>query len=347
LGNISQCLVLLVNKHPDMEEKLAEIIGRYLMRAESEEERRVLKQWENDSQANHSFLSMLKRYWDSPENPDQTEKMESAKGRLLIRTNETVAVKSPNKLRSINMNFRRIAAVLLIALSVVSVTAYLLGQRNSLPTNNQFVISTLSGQKSKVKLPDGTSVWINSDSELAYSTDHNNRVVSLKGEAYFEVTHSKDHPFIVKLGDWDIRVLGTKFNVSNYPESEMREASLLEGKISVETKNQKNDLEIIPGERITYNAKTKDIVKEKASVKDDILWMDGVLTFNNDSFQEIVFRLEKYYGVRFEYNPNDFKNIHYTGQLDNLSLRNVLEFMSLTMPVNYKIEKTKVIITRK
>jgi len=245
------------------------------------------------------------------------------------------------------LNFRRIAAVLLIALSIVSVTAYFLGQRNSLPTNNQFVISTLPGQKSKVILPDGTNVWINSDSELEYSSDRNKRVVHLKGEAYFEVTHSKDHPFIVKLGDWDIRVLGTKFNVSNYPESDMREASLLEGKISVETENHRNDLEIIPGERITYNAKTKDIVKQKAAVKDDILWMDGVLSFNNDSFQEIVFRLEKYYGVSFEYNPNDFKNIHYTGQLDNLSLRNVLEFMSLTMPVNYKIEKTKVIITRK
>ena len=116
----------------------------------------------------------------------------------------------------------------------------------------------------------------------------------------------------------------------------MREASLLEGKISVETENHRNDLEIIPGERITYNAKTKDIVKQKAAVKDDILWMDGVLSFNNDSFQEIVFRLEKYYGVSFEYNPNDFKNIHYTGQLDNLSLHNVLEFMSLTMPVNYR-----------
>ena len=121
---------------------------------------------------------------------------ESAKGRLLIRTNETAADKSHNKIRTINLNFRRIAAVLLIALSIVSVTAYFLGQRNSLPTNNQFVISTLPGQKSKVILPDGTNVWINSDSEREYSSDRNKRVVHLKGEAYFEVTHSKDHPVI-------------------------------------------------------------------------------------------------------------------------------------------------------
>ncbi|WP_163713084.1 FecR family protein [Mangrovibacterium lignilyticum] len=330
-----------------MEKKLAEIIGRYLMRAESEEERRLLKQWEDNSPENQSFLNLLKQYWDSPENSEQAERMESAKGRLLIRTNETSTGKSLNKLRTINLNFKRIAAVLLIVLSVVSVTAYFLGQRNYPLTNNQFVISTLPGQKSKVKLPDGTSVWINSDTELEYSTDRNNRIVTLSGEAYFEVAHSKDHPFVVKLGGWNIRVLGTKFNVSNYPESEMKEASLLEGKISVQTRNHEADMEIIPGEKITFNAKTKDIVKEKASVKDDILWVDGVLLFNNESFQEIVLRLEKYYGVSFEYNPDDFKNIHYTGQLDNLSLRNVLEFMSLTMPVKYKIEKNKVIITRK
>lgn len=347
MGIISQSLVLLVNEHPDMDKKLAEIIGRYLMRAESEEDRRVLNQWENDSPENHSFLNLLKRYWDSPKNSESTERMEAVKDRLLIRTNENSVGKSSGKLRIISRNLSRVAAVLLIALTVVSVTAYFLGQRNSLPANNQFVISTLPGQKSKVKLPDGTNVWINSDSELEYSSDRKNRIVHLKGEAYFEVTHSKEHPFIVKLGDWDIRVLGTKFNVSNYPESEMREASLLEGKISVGTENQKGNVEIVPGERITFNAKTKDFVKQKASVKDDILWVNGVLSFNNESFPEIVFRLEKYYGVSFEYNANDFSNIHYTGQLDNLSLRNVLEFMSLTMPVNYKIEKTKVIITRK
>ncbi len=73
MGIISQCLVLLINEHPDMEKKLAEIIGRYLMRAESDEDRRVLKQWENDSPENHSFLNILKRYWDSPENPEQTQ----------------------------------------------------------------------------------------------------------------------------------------------------------------------------------------------------------------------------------------------------------------------------------
>ncbi|WP_107822305.1 FecR family protein [Mangrovibacterium marinum] len=330
-----------------MEKKLAEIIGRYLMRAESAEERHVLEQWENDSPENHSFVNLLKQYWEHPEKPETTERMESAKGRLLVRTNENMAGRSSGKLRLMNLNFGRIAAVLLIALSIVGVTAYFLGRQNALSVQDQFVISTLPGQKSKVKLPDGTNVWINSDSELDYSTDRKNRVVHLRGEAYFEVAHSKDHPFVVKLGGWDIRVLGTKFNVSNYPESEVREASLLEGKIAVETENHKNDMEIVPGERISYYAKTKDIVTQKASVKDDILWKDGVLSFNNDSFREIVFRLEKYYGVRFEYNPNDFKNIHYTGQIDNLSLRNVLEFMSLTMPVEYEIEQTKVIITRK
>ena len=199
-------------------------------------------------------------------------------------------------------------------------------------------ISTEAGQRSKVSLPDGSLVWLNAGTVLKYCPDKNERKVSLSGEAYFEVNHSPDYPFVVETSDTKIKVLGTKFNVSHYSGSKITKASLLSGKIEMTLDQSDRVVDIRPGEKITYNEETQALNKAEAIVQNDILWRQGVLVFENESFNDLILKLERYYAVNFAYDRALFENIHYTGTINNLNINSVLEFINLTIPIAYEID---------
>lgn len=318
------------------------IIARILLKVANKHEVDVLSRWEKISPFNVSFLKNLETFWELPIEEKSSDRLNIAKERLLARVKST---KVNDNGRSLIYYLLRVAAVFVFVLSIAGLSIYIASETNLLYKSNWVEVSTEAGQRSKVSLPDGSLVWINAGTIIKYCPNKNERKVSLNGEAYFEVTHSPDYPFIVETGDTKIKVLGTKFNVSHYSGSKITEASLLSGKIIMSLDKSDRVVDIRPGEKVTYNAETQALNKTEAIVQNDILWKQGVLVFENESFNDLIMKLERFYAVKFDYNRAIFENIHYTGTINNLNINRVLEFINLTIPINYEIDNKTIKLT--
>ena len=309
------------------------IITRILLKVAGKDEVDALSRWKRKSPLNVSFLNNLEAFWELPVDEKSSGRLNIARERLLMRIKSSEANGNG---RSLIYYLLRVAAVFIFVLSIAGLSIYVASETNLFDKSNWVEISTEAGQRSKVSLPDGSLVWLNAGTVIKYCTDKNERKVSLSGEAYFEVSHSPDYPFVVETGDTKIKVLGTKFNVSHYSGSKITEASLLSGKIVMSLDKSDKVVDIHPGEKIIYNAGTDVLNKSEAIVHNDILWKQGVLVFENESFNDLIIKLERYYAINFDYNKAIFENIHYTGTIDNLNINRVLEFINLTIPINYE-----------
>ena len=311
------------------------IIARKLLKVENKDEVNTLSRWEEISPLRASFLNNLKAFWELPVEEKSSDKLDIARERLLMRVK---SIEADGNGRSLIYYLLRVAVVFVFALSIAGLSIYFASETNLFYKSNWVVVSTEAGQRSKVSLPDGSLVWLNAGTVLKYCPDKNERKVSLTGEAYFEVYHSENYPFVVESGSAKIKVLGTKFDVSHYPDSKITKTSLLSGKIQISFDKSSKVVNIIPGEKVTYDEKTQVILKTEDRVQNEILWRHGILVFDNESFYDLIQKLERYYAVKFIYNKKVFENIHYTGTINNLNIEKVLEFINLTIPIEYEID---------
>lgn len=222
-----------------------------------------------------------------------------------------------------------------------------------------------------ITLQDGTQVWLNSGSTLECAKDFNkrDRRVALSGEAYFDVKHDADKPFILQAGPFmKVRVLGTTFNVKAYPNDPYIETSLISGRIAVKLKDDKADPIILkPHEKVTFylddsaasentqgkqaenpvnyhiNAITPNPVDQHIS---ELSWMRGELAFNDISFMELAYDLERMYHVKIVFKEDMLKNYHLTGVFKAENLSEVLHALQVTTPFQYEISNQEVIIYR-
>lgn len=316
------------------------ILARVLLKVANKDEVDAISKWKNISGNNTSFSDSLESYWNFPsEEKSFTTRLDIVRKRLLIRIN---SIEKEQVAKSPIFYLSRIAAAIIFILSIAGLSIYIASETNLFYKNNWVEISTLAGQQSKVTLPDGSLVWLNASTVLKYHPDKNERKVNLEGEAYFEVTHSADIPFTVETGTAKVKVLGTKFNVCHYPESKITEASLLSGKITMSLDENGQTVDLNPGEKVIYNAEKRVLSKNEVKVQNDVLWRQGVLYFENEPFNDLITKLERYYAVNFIYDKNDFVNIHYTGTIDNLNISKVLQFINLTIPIAYELDNKTV-----
>ena len=213
-------------------------------------------------------------------------------------------------------------ALLLISLS----TSYFLINKSDIPRITTASITTDNGQVSKLALPDGSEVWINSDSELTYNNQFgiNNRDLQLKGEAFFKVAKNKDLPFQVKSSELTITALGTEFCVSNYKETGKIEVILEEGAVKINSAYDDDlELHLAQSEKASYNVNSKWIQKERVNCKHYTSWRNGIIHFNQSTMEEMVFRLEKRYNQKFKLD-DDVRNLHFNLTISNEDLSDVL-----------------------
>ncbi len=208
------------------------------------------------------------------------------------------------------------------------------------------------GQKSRVFLPDGSVVWLNSESTLTYPEkfEKSNRQIQLVGEAFFEVTKDPHKPFIVNAGNTATRVLGTKFNVAAYPEVPNVVITLEEGKVIVDQNsdgNNVNSLSIEPGEGIIASQTEATMEKFNYDPQQHLAWKDGVLYFSKADMMTVVKSLERWYGVNISIHNFKKDNWSFTGSFRNEYLSNVLMNLSYTKDFSYEINNKNVIITIK
>lgn len=214
-----------------------------------------------------------------------------------------------------------------------------------------FVSKAPMGSVSETILPDGSTIFLNAGSEIKYISSLGSKIreVYLQGEAWFNVEKSKEIPFIVHTSFYDVRVMGTEFNVKAYPEEKEVITTLEEGSIEiVSTDNLKLSGNIIlkPGEQLVFNKTQKSI--ELSPVRAEVFsaWKDNKLTFINTSLGELAKLLERKYGVEITIHDPGILNYHYDGTIKNETIVEVLNILQSTLPIKYKIEKHKVIIMK-
>lgn len=190
-----------------------------------------------------------------------------------------------------------------------------------------YTISAEKGERASVTLPDGTKVYLNAESTLSYpaSFSLNERTVQLTGEAYFEVKHDTDAPFIVKTAEIQIKVLGTTFNLYAYPDDSWFEASLVEGSIEVTPyKSPGKQVHLSPNQKARYNHETGEIKVITTDLRVETAWKRGDLIFRNQPFKEIIGQLEIFYGVNITAN-GEYPEELFTGSYHENDIIQVLK----------------------
>lgn len=205
-----------------------------------------------------------------------------------------------------------------------------------------------SGQRAELTLPDSTKVWLNAQSRLVYPVtfQKNSRRVELDGEAYFEVRHDEQSPFIVKTEKMNIKVLGTEFNVSAYSGTPEFEVSLLKGVVELGSENSSGTYRMKPGEQIRLvsgkyvSARIKDM--------DYFKWKEGLLCFTNSPIEDIFSKLCLYYDVKIEVAELPFLKESYSGKFRiRDGVEHVLKVLQLEHRFSYKVDSELNLITIK
>ncbi|UII27181.1 DUF4974 domain-containing protein [Fulvivirga maritima] len=212
------------------------------------------------------------------------------------------------------------------------------------------IIQAPTGSKSYVLLPDSSEVWLNAGSKITFDSQFgiSNRKVILDGEAFFDV--EKDEvPFQVFTSKYDVKVLGTAFNIRAYKDDNAVVTTLVRGSLSINNiitaKGRKSAL-LEPGDRLTLKKDSRTAIVEKgANVNLETSWKDGWLTISSESLGELAKKLERLYDVQISFEREELKNYRYTGKIKQLSLEQVLKALALTSPVKFDISEKTVTIS--
>ena len=207
------------------------------------------------------------------------------------------------------------------------------------------------GKTFKLILSDGTIVSLNSGTTLRYPEQFGldgKRNVYLTGEAFFEVAKDKEHPFIVNANQVDIEVLGTKFNVSAYPETPTINSVLIEGSIKMyEIENSSNTVLLQPNQMATWQNYSKKITTKSVDPSFYSAWTKGELTFKDTPFSTIVKIIQRSYDVEIINENSDLAKQTFTGtiKISESSVENILELLKRDTPFNYTIKENTITIT--
>lgn len=205
------------------------------------------------------------------------------------------------------------------------------------------------GHTFKLTLSDGTLVWLNSGSKLRFPQkfidSNKERIVYLEGEGFFDVTENKEVPFIVNTQEVDIKVLGTKFNISSYETDDSIATTLVEGSVNVyETRMPENGLLLAPNFQANYNKFKNDFHKKEVDTKMFTAWMENRFVIDNLTFSEILVKLERRHHVKFVNNSKNLDKEIYKGEFKNEGIQSILETISLSTPFEYEIQQNIITI---
>lgn len=314
-----------------------EIVIHYLDGSASFEEKVELQQWLKRSDGNREDFILTRDIWLSCNVVAQNElevdiALERLKSRIM---NEYQKInKSSGRL---GIHWARVAAVLLLLLGFsYGIGIYTGRSDKKVVMQNQLI--TAEGSKGRFTLPDGSVVWLNSGTRLTYpeSFSGDRRLVSLDGGAYFEVVKDTRKPFIVKMGEINVEVLGTSFNISNYSDMDVLETALLSGRVKINGEGIHEDVILLPNQLFEYQKNDHRVVVKTVKAGLYVDWIKNRLVFDNDCLEDIITCLEGWYNVRIEC-PDDFArktNMSFTIRQE--SLGEILSAMTSIVPMKYR-----------
>jgi transmembrane sensor len=298
-----------------------------------------IRNWINNPDDNTEARKTLYDYWSELiSQPDTDGKSlkhiyEKIDYRILLEE------RSESKKRSLRAIYRQVAAILLIP--VIAFLLYYTLPVNWPDDNKMSWVEIHAPQSSRIQfsLPDGSSGWLNSGSTLRYNPSFSkSREVILSGEAYFDVIPSEIE-FQVNAADLDISVLGTRFNVSAYPDDDFTYVVLASGKVLVKGEMQVFERILSPNQKLTvFPAENKYNVKY-VDASSFTAWKDGLLLLDNEPFKLAVNRIERWYNVDIIIEDQKLKNYRFKATFQDEPLEEVLKLLSVSTPMEYSFEK--------
>ena len=265
------------------------------------------------------------------------------------RINDTAGIDVERSLRQFKrrmhagrrISLRRIAvraaaaAVILLAGGVTTVS---LSKRLAQP----LTVITHLGERSQVVLPDGTKVWLNSASSVEYVAPFfsRERRVKMDGEAYFEVQHDAQAPFVVSTNGLDIKVLGTRFNIRNDDNDHRITTVLLEGAVKAYASgDEKAAVRLRPSQQLVFDTRTGAMrLTDEPSADRSINWIDGRFCFEHDTFAEIVAELKRYYNVDIRFMDDALRSERFSGDFRvEDGIYHIMSVLQLTYKFTYKV----------
>lgn len=224
---------------------------------------------------------------------------------------------------------------------------YILGAAAKAGNNAFNTLATAKGQTYQVQLPDGSRVWLNAASELKYPVSFagaKQRKISLSGEAYFEISKDKLHPFVVKTSQQEVEVLGTHFNIDGYADEAMVKTTLLEGAVRVSSGNGNKGVVLKPGDQATLLRGTIGV--EKVNTEQAVAWKNGYFMFENEDIRSVMRKISRWYNVEIVFDgplPVDT----FGGTVNRFAnVSQVLKKLELTGKVQFEIEERRITVTK-
>ncbi len=300
------------------------------------QEQEDFEQWISKSKDNKFEFSAYKKIWESTQYL-KTYNISVAKIKTQIKILEKLKTR-----KNFLFYWQKVAAIIVIPILIAS--AYFYFDKNKTIDNSVVLVETVTtsyGSKSSLELPDGSLVWLNSGSEITFPKDFTeSREVELKGEIYLEVKKSKK-PFIVKTTYGDVKVLGTKFNVSAYNNMPFT-TTLLEGSVVLSKKSSTKEVVLEPG--FQSSLQSGKFETQKVDPYLFTSWKDGKLVFSREPFELVAKRLERWFNVKITLEGEPIKKLWYTGTIEMETFSEVLELIKNTTPIDYSFNsKTRVL----
>jgi len=331
------------------------------------------------------ILGLLKNYWEQlrllPDETGMGKKSVIFLDKISIELhsdNPFESFAAPRKAAHMQYLWWKIAAVLLILVSVSIFIAY---QK----TDRTIAIAAANGAHKDFLLPDGTRVWLNSDSKISYNSrylQHKSREISLTGEAYFDVKHDANHPFIIHtLYGINIEDIGTKFNVKAYPGDSSMETTLIQGAIEIYGKEAPaQKLLLRPKQKFIYypkrplqrsNVNNTDepsntvsigtigedrfaianivpmLNKKGDSLVSETAWIQNQLAFESEAFSLLAGRMARWYNIHIDIQDTTIANYRFTGVFEGESATQALDELQLIRSFHYKEDQSgNIVITK-
>jgi len=314
-----------------MEISVKDRIHKYFNSSSIDDEDFVSAQYLHDG--NESGLKEIA--WEHWEKSPSTEvELQHILDRILININ-TSKDKRPIFSRILSAYYR-VAAVLLIPLLIGGIYMIVLNSNRS--TTYAEIVSP-QGARVQFTLPDGSKGYLNGGSKLKFPVNFSkNRNISLSGEAYFEVAKNEKQPFTVQTKYIDVKVFGTKFDVCAYEDDLEVLTTLEEGSVSVFNKTKKTYTMLNPGEQNIVNSISGSMKNTSVNTTLYTSWKEETLRFSNSPFDEVVKKMERWYGVNIILDKSLKYSENYTFTIRTESLRELLQLLSLTTPMSFKID---------
>ncbi len=274
------------------------------------------------------------------------------------------------------------AAILILGACFFSFQYFNKGNAQLLADNQLHIneINVNPGARSKLTLPDGSQVWVNSDSKLSYDESFKGplREVFLEGEAYFDVVKDPAHPFIVHTSGIDIKVLGTAFNVKAYSAEPTIEATLVHGMIEVTKTNQPDASKVIlkrheklifdkyaveQNDKVVSSNKTpaasilNKVTKPAITIAQlpkalpdsafiETAWVYNRLSFEDEKFEDLAIRMERWFNVEINIRHEKLQSYKLTGSFENETIEEALKELQYLVPFKYKMNGKEITIMR-